>query len=418
MYPAPVPRNLNTTLALCSALACSPTEATTPATPATPAKPVTPAPPPVTPPAPGPAEDCLRDAPDPTDAPARTWQLVGTSREQPFVHAPGPITFVSAGPRLHEMPSTGAAIQPSTHAAGLPRKPVVQMFGSWPDAAFATTREGEAEGGGQSFHVWRWQTSKWVKQTREPLFGDGVPPVYAWTPGRALELRCGDRPGLGFAVIDDDGPSPAPLERAGATSFCPEAFLATTTGDLHAIDHVAGDPLTVRVVHRCSTCTVAETTTLPVPHRCDRPAATTTWGLLTAQQQSTQPVTLAMHTSARDDKGDNQQTGGFLLRRSGDAWTPELVPGAGSIAAFTFAADGTLWLTNDRLLQRSPDGAWRRQALPPAVAASDLRSVVPVGAELWLVTEANLDDKPIYSVYRSGAATTAVNLDTGKPLAI
>jgi hypothetical protein len=127
-----------------------------------------------------------------------------------------------------------------------------------------------------------------------------------------------------------------------------------------------------------------------------------------------------MHTSAADAKGDNQRIGGFLLRRNGDAWTPELVPGTGSIAGFTFAADGTLWLTNDRLLQRSPAGAWQKLALPTGVATSDLRGVVPVGddvdGELWLVSEASLDGRSIYSVYRSGAATTAINLDTGKPL--
>ena len=99
-----------------------------------------------------------------------------------------------------------------------------------------------------------------------------------------------------------------------------------------------------------------------------------------------------------------------------DAWTAELVPGPGAIAAFTFAADGALWLVNDRLLHRSPAGAWRREALPPSVAASDLRSVVPVADELWLVSEASLDDRAIYSLYRSGPASAAIDLDTGKPL--
>ena len=402
---------------MCIALACSPTDAPPPAKPATPAIPTvaTTTPPVPTPPAP-PAETCLREAPV-SEAPAKTWQLIGTTRERPSLHALPTRVFVSAGPRLYDA-GPDEPLAASTKTTGLPRKPVAQMFGTWPDDVWLTTLEGELRGGGggQRFHLWRWHDEKWSRQSKKELFGDSVAELRTWTPGRLLELRCDERPNLGLVAHGGDGNSPPPLARASATSFCPEATLTTSGGDLYALDHATNDPLTVHVVRRCNACSTAETATLPVPRRCDRPAPTILWGMLAPRQPDPNQVVLAVHTSAPDDRGQNQQIGAYLLRRDRDTWIPELVPGDGSITGLDFAADGTLWLRNDRLLRRSPTGAWHSLALPDAASTANLTALVTLGDELWIALENTVGDRSTWSIHRSGAPTTALDLDTGKPL--
>lgn len=371
----------------------------------------------------------------------RAWQRVGTSRERPYLHGLGSRVFVSARTKLYEAEPGQAMVMSGGHAVGLAKKPVVQMLGGWPDEAWAVTFEGAMTrgSGGHKFHLWRWWADRWTRRTREVLVGDGVPEVYAWTKGQVLELRCAGRPMVEF-VAHGGAASPGPLERASATSFCPEVLFATEAGDLFAVDHVKGDPPDVRVVHRCAGCEAASAEALPVPQPCGAPPTTSVWGLKAVAAGQPRGPVLAMHTSATVEAGLGRQTGAFLLRRTGEGgaeavWSVESVPtsgasrSVGAIDAMAAGADGSLWLASDALLRRGPEGGWSTVKLPVEGPGVDLMAVAVVqstlGEEVWLVIETSREKAPTWTVYRSGPGVVvgaeepiaaALDLDTGSAL--
>ncbi|MBL9103943.1 MAG: hypothetical protein JNL82_23570 [Myxococcales bacterium] len=368
------------------------------------------------------ADDCVGPTAAEVEATPRVWQRVGTSRERPYLHGMGTRVFVSARTRLYEAGPGEPLVASVASAAGLGKKPVVQMLGRWPDDAWALTFEGAMTRarGGHKFHLWRWSAERWGRRTREALVGDGVPEVYAWTPGQVLELRCAGRPMLGF--VAHGGTSPAPLERASATSFCPQVLFATAAGDLFVVDHVKGDPPDVRVVHRCAGCEAASVEVLPVPRACGAPATTSVWGLKAVAAGQPRGPVLALHTSATVEAGLGRQTGAFLLRRAGEGWSAEAVPAGGSIDAMATGPDGSLWLASDALLRRAPEGGWTAIAAPLEGPGVDLAAVAVVGEEVWLVVETSRKKVSTWAVYRSGPGAArgaeepvaaALDLDTG-----
>lgn len=371
--------------------------------------------------------DCLVE-PAISEAPAPAWHLVGTTDEMPYLHAMGSVVFVSTDRKLYDATAGEPLVASTTRALGLPtRKRVVRMFGAWPDDAWLATFEGEMTrgGGGHKFHLWRWSGGaggdRWVRLTRAVVYGDGAPEFYRWTPGRALELRCGDGPDLGLRAYGGDGVQPLPLVRARHSSFCPQVFFATGAGDLFAVDEVRSDPPNVQVSRRCAGCDEAEISGLPVPRLCDQGPTWSVWGLRAPRSVAGEAL-LAGHTSVVMDDGLGQQSGTFLLRRVDDAWVSEAVPGGvagGTIDDVVTAADGALWLVTERLLRRAADGAWTSVPLPDALRGPDvrvdLRGVATIAEEVWLVAETVRDGESLWSVYRSGAAPSP-GAGAGRPL--
>lgn len=370
-----------------------------------------------------PPRDCVEDAAVVADGAAPAWQLVGTASERPLVHAVESVVFVSAGPRLYDAAAGEPLVASTTRAIGLARRPVARMLGTWPDDAWLLTFEGAMTrgSGGHKFHLWRWQGERWARQTRAVLVGDGVPEVYRWTAGRVLELRCEDRPILGFVAHGGEGAAPAPLERADLTSFCPWLFFAAPSGEVFAVDPVRAEPPGLQVVRRCMTCDEPVREALPVPRPCGQPPTTSLWGLMAPVRPDPREAVIAVHTSVTVEDGLSRHSGTFLLRRGADAWTVEAVPGGGAIGGLTVAADGAQWAATDRLLRRAPGGVWTAVPLPGGAHAQDgvidLAAVVTVGAdEVWLVIEATHGGDSTWSVYRTGPVAAALNLDSGRPL--
>lgn len=368
--------------------------------------------------------DCLEEV-GIFEAPAPAWHLVGTTDEPPYLHAMGPVIFVSTEKRLYDAGPGEPLVASAARGLGLPaKKQVVRMIGAWPDDAWLGTFEGEMTrgSGGSKFHVWRWVGERWVRQTRGVIYGDVAPELYKFTPGRALELRCAEGPGLVTRAYGGDGSVVAPLERAPHSSFCPQVFFATAAGDVFAVDEVRSDPPNVRISERCAGCAEATISSLPVPRMCDQGPTWSVWGLR-VPSSAPQELVLAAHTSVVQADGSGQQSGTFLLRRTADAWVPEAVPGGvagGTIDAMVVAADGALWLVTERLLRRGPDGAWTSVALPEALRGPavrvDLRGVATLADEVWLLAEVVRDGESMWSVFRTGAPGTALDLDTGRPL--
>lgn len=378
--------------------------------------------------------DCLEDVAI-SEGPAPTWQLVGTTDEPPHLHTMGSVVFLSTDRRLYDATAGEPLVASTTRAVGLPtRKRVVRMLGSWPDDAWLATFEGENTrgGGGAKFHLWRWSADRsgpgrddesgagdrggedrWVRLTRTVVYGDGAPEFYKGRSGRALELRCGEGPDLVIRAYGGDAPAPRPLVRAPHSSFCPQVFLATRTGDLFAVDEVRADPPSVQVSHRCAGCDEATIAALPIPRMCDQGPTWSVWGMRVPQPAGAE-VVLGLHTSVVMDDGRGRQSGTFLLRRggqAGEAWAAEAVPGGvagGTLDALVAGADGSLWLVTERLLRRGPDGAWTQVPLPDALRGPDvrvdLRGVATLQDEVWLLAETIREGESLWSVYRSGAA--------------
>lgn len=368
--------------------------------------------------------DCLADVAI-HEAPAPTWQLVGTTDEPPHLHAMGSVVFLSTDRRLYDATAGEPLVASTTWAAGLPtRKRVVRMLGSWPDDAWLATFEGENTRGGRGgakFHLWRWSADRWVRLTRSVVYGDGAPEFYKGRAGRALELRCGEGPELVIHAFGGDGAAPRPLVRAPHSSFCPQVFMATGAGDLFAVDEVRSDPPSVQVSHRCAGCEAAAITALPIPRMCDQGPTWSVWGLRVPQPAGAE-IVLGMHTSVVMDDGRGRQSGTFLLRRANEAWSAEAVPGGvagGTIDGLVAGADGSLWLVTERLLRRGPDGAWTQVPLPDALRGPDvrvdLRGVATLQDEVWLLAETIREGESLWSVFRSGSAAVP-GPGAGRPL--
>lgn len=356
------------------------------------------------------AKDCLEEMEVREDA-ALAWHLVGTSDEPVVLAALGAVMLVATETRLYDAEIGGAVRVSGARAAGLGRRRVVRAFGVWPDDAWLATHEGELRGGGggHKFHLWRWQSDRWVRLTSKVVRGDGVPEFFKFGEGRAVELRCDDGPELVMRAYGD-GAQPRSLVRAPHSSACPQGFFVTQGGDVYAVDEVRSEPPNVQVSHRCAACEEETISSLPVPRMCDQAPTWSMWGIAAARPVGRDPV-LAAHTSVVMSDGRGQQSGEFLLWRAGEAWTVEAVPGgraAAAIEGVARAGDGSLWLVTERLLRRDVGGTWTSVALPEALrgadAEVDLRGVATLGDEVWLVAEDVRAGESLWSVYRSGAA--------------
>lgn len=408
---------------LVAVVACSGGEAPRPGSPTATAavKPTTPT---ATPPkeaAPevaAPAEDCV--APVPAEGLTgfvRAWELVGTSRARVVLGGVGEVVFVAAGGRLYDA-VPGEALAVSTgRAAGLPRKPVVAAFGSWPADAWLVTLKGNlaAGGGGQEFDLWRWQADRWRQLNKKALAGDGLPEVYRWTEGPVLALECGNRPRLSFEAFGAGGPLPPRLTRVSSSSFCPERFFALPAGDVFAIDDLSR--ANRLMIHWCPTCGDPAMEEI-LPLRLCGAAPTVSMGSIKVPAAPRDPI-FALHAHAPVTAGERAFSGSFLVRRAEGAWVGEAVPGGQPVEAIAVAQDGAIWLGTNTMLRRDPGGKWERHGMPPEVSGTIAQVAIAREDEVWIVVEdASAEPSRRWSLYRTGTAQGgALDLDQGKPLA-
>ena len=364
-----------------------------------------------------PPEDCI--APVAAEAIAsvvRTWELVGTSREKLFLGGIGDVVYVGAGLRLYDGEPGKALVDSTRRAAGLAKKPVVAVFGAWPEDAWLVTLRGihADDTGGQEFDLWRWQTDRWVRETKKALLGDGMAEVYRWTEGRVLALECSARPRLAFESFGTAGPLPPRLSRVGNASFCPERFFALPAGDVFAIDDLSR--ANHMMIHWCPTCGDPAVEEILPLRLCGAPP-TVSMGSIQIPIAPREAI-LAVHAQTPVKPGENAFSGAFLVRREEGAWVGEAVPGGQSVDTIAVGTDGAIWLATDTLLRRAPKGKWERHGLPPGVTG-DIAQVVAVrDDEVWIVAQDAVKDGTSWSVYRTGSAQgVALDLDRGTPLA-
>lgn len=367
---------------------------------------------------PAPDEDCV--APVPAEALTgfvRTWELVGTSQAQVYLGGVGEAVFVAAGGRLYDAVAGEALVASSRRAAGLPRKPVVAVFGAWPDDAWLVTLKGSLAGGdgGQEFDLWRWQADKWRQQNKKALAGEGRAEVYKWTEGRVLALECGNRPKLTFESHGAEGPLPPRLTRVSSSSLCPERFFALPAGDVFAIDDLSR--ANRLMIHWCPSCgDPAMEEILPL-RLCGAPPTVSMASIKVPA--APRDAILALHAQTPVQPGESAFSGSFLVRRAEGAWVGEAVPGGLPVEAIAVGTDGAIWLGTNTMLRRDPQGKWERHGMPPEVSGTIVQVAVAREDEVWIVVEdPAARPSPIWSVYRTGTAQgAALDLDSGKPLA-
>ncbi|MBA3545205.1 MAG: hypothetical protein H0T76_01850 [Nannocystis sp.] len=418
-------RSLGMTAVVAAAVACSSDAPVANKPPAAAAvKPATPAPDapkqatPVVEPA---KEDCIEPvAAEAIASVVRTWELVGTSHARVFLGGIGDVVFVAAGAHLYDGEPGKALAHSTRRAVGLAKKPVVAVFGAWPeDAWLVTLRGAHAEDtGGQEFDLWRWQSDRWSRETKKALLGDGMAEVYRWTEGRVLALDCSARPRLAFESFGAVGELPPRLSRVGNASFCPEKFFALPAGDVFAIDDLSR--ANHMMIHWCPTCGDPAVEEILPLRLCGAPP-TVSLGNIQVPIAPREAI-LSVHAQTPVKPGEDAFSGAFLVRREEGSWIGEAVPGGQSVDTIAVGTDGAIWLATDTLLRRAPQGKWERHGLPPGVTG-DIAQVVAVrDDEVWIVVadpvKDTVKDATSWSVYRTGSAQgVALNLDRGTALA-
>lgn len=413
-------RSLGMVVVFGAAVACSqgdtPASRATPATPkkevkATPAAPKAAETPVVAPP----VEDCIEPvAAEAISSVVRTWELVGTSRERVFLGGVGEVVFVSAGGRLYDAAAGEALAASSRNAVGLPHKPMVSVFGTWPGDAWLVTAKSTAPAvppATQEFDLWRWQAERWTKQNKKPLPGETTAEVYKWTEGRVIGLNCSARPRLSFESFGAEGPLPPKVSRVGNSSLCPERFFALPSGDVYALDDLSR--ANHLMIHWCPSCGDPAVEEILPLRLCGAPP-TVSMGDIQVPVAPREPI-LSLHARTRGPDGAIGFSGAFVARRGDGGWVGEAVPGGKSVDTMAVGTDGAIWLATDILLRRDPKGKWERHGLPPEVTGNIAQVAVAREDEVWLVVEEPAKEgakttAPTWALYRTGSAQKGVTL--------
>lgn len=409
-----VSRSLCLGLVLGAAVACSggdtPASRTAAATPKPAAKPTTDTPKDPGPDATPPKQDCIEPvAAEAISSVVRTWELVGTSRERVTLGGVGEVVFVATGTRLYDGAASEPLARSTRRALGLPKKPVVSVFGTWPGDAWLVTLRGNQAGpaGGREFDLWRWETDRWNRLSSKALLGETQAEVYKWSEGRVIGLNCSARPRLSFESFGAEGPLPPKVSRVGNTTYCPERFFALPGGDVYAIDDLSR--ANRMMIHWCQSCGDPAVEEILPLRLCGGPP-TMSMGNIQVPVAPRDPI-LSLHALTRDTAGALTFSGAFLVRREEGAWIGEAVPGGKSVDTMAVGTDGAIWLATDILLRRDPKGKWERHGLPAEVAGKVAQVAVAREDEVWIVVEG--EEKPSvprWSVYRTGSAQKGVTL--------
>lgn len=351
-----------------------------------------------------PAEACIEPvAAEAISSVVRTWELVGTSSERVSLGGVGEVVFVATGSHLFDAAAGEALVASSRRALGLPRnKPVVSVFGKWPDDAWLVSTKG-----GKEFDLWRWQSERWTRQNKKPVLGEGAPELYKWTEGRVIGLNCSARPRLSFESFGAEGPLPPRVARVGNSSLCPERFFALPEGDVYALDDLSR--ANHLMIHWCPSCGDPAVEEILPLRLCGAPP-TVSMGDIQVPVAPREPI-LALHARTRGPSGELAFSGAFLARRVDGAWVGEAVPGGNSVDTMAVGTDGAIWLATDILLRRDPRGKWERHGLPPEVTGDIAQIAVASEDEVWIVVEGPAKPRsPRWSVYRTGSAQKGVTL--------